>query len=203
MARRKSVLTPLEIIPLEGDDVLTSALVNTIESYVAANSEGGRRAQACAAGLLDAVFGSDRVVVGVINDPDRRAPLDIAVRGKSGGFDLVFEVKDNPILEFHVRSSVEKTVKDHALRNLGFIAVSKHQRHANFDEASRWAARCGVKLSIFTDWATFYLACKCFAPASKEVFEGLAFRHILSRAFDLDVDRDGITTMRRNCATRC
>ncbi len=37
-----------------------------------------------------------------------------------GDFHTAFEVKDKPIVDYHIRSSIEKTVKDHAVRNLVF-----------------------------------------------------------------------------------
>lgn len=45
-----------------------------IDDFVKSNSEGGGRAMACAAGILDALFGSARVRLGKINEPDRKVP---------------------------------------------------------------------------------------------------------------------------------
>ena len=125
LARSRSLLEPLAVAPQEGDDVPTSALVNAIDRFVAEDSEGGRRAQAAVAAMLDAAFGCDRIIVGVINDPDRHAPLDVSVTNGDGGFAIAFEVKDKPIAEYHVRTTIEKAVKDHGLHNLAFVAVSK------------------------------------------------------------------------------
>lgn len=58
-------------------------LARVIREFVAADSEGGKRAQAAVAGLIDAATGdSGRVIVARINDPDRRAPGDVSVRSR-------------------------------------------------------------------------------------------------------------------------
>lgn len=187
LARSRSLLTALDLSPQEGDDLTQARLVAIMDRFVAEDSDGGRRAQAVVAGLLDAAFGEERVVVGVINDPDRHAPLDVSVTDGQGTFSVAFEVKDKPISEHHVRSTVEKTVKDHALRNLAFVAVSKQQQTRDFDPVVLWAARHGVKLTMFLDWSSIYAACKCFAPAANDLFEGRVFRRVLNRAAALGV----------------
>lgn len=192
LARSRSLLPPLQIDPQAGDGLTESALVAAIARYVAADSEGGRRAQACVAALLDCVFGPDRVVVGVINDPDRHAPLDVSVTDGGNGFFTAFEVKDKPVEGRHVRSSVEKTVKDHSLRNLSFVAISKQQRVKDFDDAIKWAAVHGVKVTVFLDWCALYQACKCLAPVADDVYEGRAFRRVLARGAELGVAQDGL-----------
>ena len=60
----------------------------------------------------------------------------------------------------------------------------------------RWASRFGVKITVFLDWWSFFVACKCFAPATGEVFEGLVYRRILERSAMLDADPDGLAAMR-------
>ncbi len=187
-ARRKSLLPAVEIDPQLGDDLSMAALGNLVSEYVAANSEGGRRAQPCAAGALDAVFGPTRVIVGVINDPDRKAPLDVAITGLEADFQMAFEVKDKPITDTHVRASVETTVSQHGTRNLGFLAVSSKQKQPDFAEVLAWAATRGVKATVFVDWHSFLLACRCFAPVQDDVFEGRVFRRIIARAHELGVD---------------
>ena len=187
LARSRSLLIALEISPQEGDDLTQSGLVAIIDRFVAEDSEGGRRAQAVVAGMLDAAYGEKHVVVGVINDPDRHAPLDVSVTGDQNVFIVAFEVKDKPVSEYHVRLTVEKTVKGHALRNLAFVAVSKQQQTRDFDPIVLWAARHGVKLTMFLDWSTLFAACKCFAPALNDLFEGRVFRRLLARAAVLGV----------------
>lgn len=196
VARSRSLLTAITVSPQEGDDLTQGGLVDILSRFVAEDSDGGRRAQSVVAGMLDAAFGIERVVVGVINDPDRHAPLDVSVTDGRGGFSIAFEVKDKPISEHHVRSSVEKTVKDHELRNLAFAAVSNQQRTQDFDQTVLWAARHGVKLTMFLDWSTLYASCKCFAPVQSDLFEGRVFRFVLSRAATLGVAVAAIERLR-------
>lgn len=59
--------------PLDADarvNVTPNELALLISDFVAEDSEGGKRAQAVAAGLLDQLYGPERVVVDRINDPD-------------------------------------------------------------------------------------------------------------------------------------
>jgi hypothetical protein len=196
LARSRSILPPVDVAPQEGDNLLVSDLIRAIDSYVAEDSEGGRRAQACVAAMLDAAFGPQRVVVGVINDPSRHAPLDVALTDGLEGFAIAFEVRDKPVFDYHVRSSVEKTVKDHGLKNLAFVAVSKQQQTNNFDVVIRWAATHGVKITVFQIWQSLYFACKCFASATPEVFEGKVYRYMLRRGKEIGVARSGLEKVR-------
>ncbi len=184
-ARRRSLLEAVNLDPLIGDSLTMASLESLICDYVAEESEGGRRAQASAAGLLDAVFGRDRVVVGVINDPDRKAPLDVAVKRADDTFEMAFEVKDKPVTDTHIRANIEKAVADHGTRSLTFLAVSHRQLQTDFDEVMQWAGQRGVKVTIILAWNTFLTACRCFSPAQDGVFEGRAFRAIVLRAREL------------------
>lgn len=197
IARSRSLLPPIQIDPAAGDDLTVSALIAAIEQYVAEDSEGGRRAQAGVAAILDATFGQEHVIVGVINDPDRHAPLDVSVTHAAGEFCIAFEVKDKPIGDHHVRTTIEKTVKNHSLRNLAFVAISKQQTARNFDEVVKWAAARGVKITIFLDWSTLYLACKCFASTTDRIFEGTVFRRLLARGSELGVASEGLDRLRK------
>lgn len=196
VARRRSILSPIEIHPELGDSIPQSQLIQAINGFVADDSEGGRRAQAAVAAMLDVAFAPSLVVVGVINDPDRHAPLDVSVINAEGMFEMAFEVKDKPILDYHVRGSIEKTVKDHSVRNLAFVAISKNQSKSEFDSVIQWAAAYGVKATIFTDWESLYLACKCFASYCEQVYEGEVFRRTLVRCGELGVSRDGENCLR-------
>ncbi len=219
VARSRSLVATLDFSPEIGDHLSEGRLLKVIESFVSAKSEGGRRAQAVVAGILDVVYGESIVSVGVINDPDRRAPLDVSVKlsTPSAGFVLrddhlivddsrsmksaelssnmfllAVEVKDKPIFDHHIRSSVEKTIKDHSLNNLVFVAVGKNQERDIFDDVIKWAAQRGVKITVFCDWISFYLACKCFSLADQKIFEGKVFRRVILRLSELGVSREEI-----------
>jgi hypothetical protein len=188
-SRRRSVLEPILFASEAGDALVPSELSTLISDYVQDDSEGGRRAQACAAAILDAACGSEGVVVGGIYDPDRRAPLDVALRGGDGEFLIALEVKDKPIDESSVMASIEKTVRDHGLRTMAFIAVSRSQRQLDQDAITRWCNQRGVRVVIFYNWSSFLVACKFRSSADGRVFEGLVFRQLLVRGQQLNVDR--------------
>jgi len=194
-ARRRQLLPTLSIDPQLGDNLNMRSLIELIEEYVEADSEGGRRAQACVAGTLDSVFGANNVIVGVINDPDRRAPLDVSVKDAGGAFVHAFEVKDKPISDSHLYASIEKTVADHAVKNLVFLGFSSQQNQKDFTEAETWASEHGVKITVILDWVTFLTACRCFAPPSNDIFEGRVLRAILARAADLGVRRSDLQSL--------
>lgn len=200
IARTKNIIPPVAIDPAAGDSLLESQLLAIISAFVAEQSEGGRRAQAATSAMLDAAFGGDRITVGVINDPDRRAPLDISVKSDVGGFEIAFEVKDKPIDDHHIRASIEKTVQVHDFHNLAFVAVSHSQKIHSFDGTIHWAARHGVKLSVFFDWKSLFQACKCFARPDNEVFEGKVFRRLLARAAQIGVSESALESLRNGPA---
>jgi len=196
LARSKSMLAPINVEKEAGDSLSQSALIQALDRLVAEDSEGGRRAQACASAILDAVYGEDRVNAGKINDPDRRTPLDVAVNDTIGdGFEMAVEVKDKPIDRSSIISSIEKTVRDHGRINMVFLAVSSRQKEKDFDSQGEWAKKFGVKFTVHFSWETFFIACKSFAPVSDSVFEGVVFRRLLQRGQDLDVNRDALQSL--------
>ena len=196
IARGRSVIPAIQIDPGAGDHLSESQVLDLIERFVSQKSEGGRRAQSAAAAILDAAFGVARVIVGVINDPDRRAPLDISVAGAEGDYEIAFEVKDKPVHDHHIRSSIEKTVNDHRLHNVAVVAISSKQTTRSFDGTIQWAARHGAKLTVFFDWRSLFQATKCFARPDGEVFEGKVFRRLLQRSIEIGVSAEGLELLR-------
>jgi len=84
----------------EGGRSLTpEALTRAIAQLVRENSEGGKRAQAAAAGLVDVFAGPERVESGRINDPSRHYPGDVAVRAErdQDAWEKASEVRDKPV----------------------------------------------------------------------------------------------------------
>jgi hypothetical protein len=81
-----------------GSHITPDELTRGIVAFVEQDSEGGRRAQAVVAGLLDIFAGSDRVTSGRINDPSRKYPGDVCVRSGSdaNGWEKAIEVRDEP-----------------------------------------------------------------------------------------------------------
>jgi hypothetical protein len=59
---------------------MPAQLASIVSQFTREYSEGGRRAQAIAAGLLDVFLGTERVSSGRINEPSRQYPGDVCIR---------------------------------------------------------------------------------------------------------------------------
>jgi hypothetical protein len=133
-------------------DVAIDDLIANIQDYVAENSEGGFRAQAVVAGLMDLMAGPSRTSTKRINDPSRTVPGDVVVmRADKSGVERVLEVRDkfvthDDLLILAIRAA-DKDVSDAIM-----VAIASEQPDIRFHEARAWAAQKGVALTIFQDW---------------------------------------------------
>ena len=138
---------------------LSLILLTRIDNFVKADSEGGRRAQAVAAGLMDVVEGEENVETGRINDPDRNFPGDVAaytrsVLGKARKIIRVLEVRDKAISESDLFVFASKAA-GFAVARAGILAVAPNQQPLNITEAQAEAAAEGVNLELFVGWTAF------------------------------------------------
>jgi len=132
--------------------ITTPELVLAIEQLVADGSEGGRRAQAVVAGLMDVLFGASRVDARRVNDPSRTIPADVNVRGTSGdGWERAFEVRDKPVSREDLYLLVDKCRKQGAAEAV-MVAIAPSPAINLLTEAQAWAAERGVALTVFSDW---------------------------------------------------
>ncbi len=142
----------------EGAEVPVSALdlTEAIRTLVSEDAEGGRRAQAVVAGLLDIVSGSDRVESGRINDPSRKHPGDVCVRmaAPASGWEKAFEVRDKPVSISDIRVFCVKCLAMGA-REAAVVAVSDRQGPLDEAELALWANSMGVGLTVFIGWDVF------------------------------------------------
>lgn len=135
-------------------NVTWSTLAIAIQRLVSEDSEGGRRAQAVVAGMLDVFVGVERVESGRINDPSRHYPGDVAVRNIAGGWDKAIEVRDKVVTETDVRifgrACLSKGVREAAV----MLAAPSQPR---LDEVAlvAWAADAGLGLTLFYGWPYF------------------------------------------------
>jgi SacI restriction endonuclease. len=136
-----------------GEDWDADFLVNHIAGFVASDSEGGKRAQAIAAGLFDTMYGTALVDVRRINDPSRRIPGDIGIRAKDNlrTYDRVVEVKDKPITEGDVRTFID-SVKKSGISKAAMLAVSAVQDPIDAAKCIRWAEARQVRFRVFLGW---------------------------------------------------
>jgi hypothetical protein len=135
-------------------DVAIEDLISKVQDFVAENSEGGFRAQAVVAGLMDLMAGANRTSTKRINDPSRTVPGDVVVmRADNSGVERVLEVRDKVVthddLLILATRAADKDVSDAIM-----VAVASGQPDIRFHEAQAWAAQKGVALTIFQDWAT-------------------------------------------------
>ena len=74
-------------------------LAAAVSAFVREDSEGGKRAQAVVAGLLDVFAGDGRVDSGRINDPSRKYPGDVCVRSADAPeiIEKAIEVRDKAV----------------------------------------------------------------------------------------------------------
>jgi hypothetical protein len=140
-----------------GTDGITPAqLTAAIRDFVGEDSEGGRRAQAIVAGLLDVFAGRERVESGRINDPSRKYPGDVCVRssGETNVWEKAFEVRDKPVAFSDVQIFGKKCI-DMGVREAALVMVSDQQKPLDKVALARWAAGFGLGLTLFQDWTNF------------------------------------------------
>lgn len=140
------------------------ALVASIATLVGASSEGGRRAQAVVAALMDVFAGVDRVDARRVNDPSRTIPADVNVRRTGAeGWERVFEVRDKAVSREDLYLLVNKCIGGHVDEAV-MVAIAPSPSMGLLDEARAWVAERGVSLSVRSDWATLVGEALHWAP---------------------------------------
>lgn len=136
-----------------GASLTPDRLAAMIRRLVTENSEGGRRAQAVVAGLMDVVAGPDRVESGRINDPSRRHPGDVCVRSAADPnvWEKAFEVRDKPV-SLHDAQIFGKKCVDMGVREAAIVMASDRQEPLDAAALARWADQFGVGLTLFLGW---------------------------------------------------
>jgi hypothetical protein len=127
------------------------SLASAINALVSSNSEGGKRAQAAAAGIFDLFAGPDRVESGKINDPSRHYPGDVAIRAIDGSWEKSIEVRDKPVNESDI-FIFGRACHSKGVREVAFVLASSNQRELRSKELREWANGLGIGLSIFYGW---------------------------------------------------
>jgi hypothetical protein len=147
--------------------ITREGLAAAIQTLVSENSEGGKRAQAAVAGLLDVTFGPDRVITDRINSPSRRYPGDVCVLTEAGGqeFDKAFEVKDKPAGVTEVQIFVRKCL-EFGVRETAYVMVGAAQGALDEGALLDWAARSGLGLTIFRTWSSLVHQCLFWSPTA-------------------------------------
>ncbi len=147
----------VERASLTGIDELTiEQFIPVVRTFVGNDSEGGKRAQAVAAGALSVLTSMDRVKVKRVNDPSRSIPGDVTVYSgiTDNAVDRVFEVRDKPVTLDECLGLLNK-LSGTVIESSAVLAVARDQIH--FDDASvqRRASKLGLKFRIFFGWESF------------------------------------------------
>jgi hypothetical protein len=141
-------------VPKKGETQITpEQLVVAIKALVLDNSEGGRRAQAIVAGLMDVLVGAERVESGRINDPSRKHPGDVCIRSAASDdeWDKAFEVRDKPVTASDVQLFANKSA-EMGVSEAAVVMVSERQSDLNAETLSAWASERGISLTLFHGW---------------------------------------------------
>lgn len=189
---RKTQRKSISVSEEEGDEYSLFELIRKIELFVEENSEGGKRAQAVSSGLLDVLYGTERVDAKRINDPSRNMPGDIGifVNESKKNYERVFEVKDKPITIKDIQILID-SVQSSSVTIVGMIATSSLQENIDFESAIRWAESRMVRLKIYIGWHEFVIEC-LFWASLHGLTNGAAYRSILKRLEFYEVTADGI-----------
>lgn len=132
--------------------VSVNQVIEAIETLIADGSEGGRRAQAVVAALMDVFAEEGRVDARRVNDPSRTIPADVNVRAASGdGWERAFEVRDKPVTREDLYLLVSKCAEA-GVGEAVMVAIAPAPEIKLLAEARAWAAERGVSLVLLSDW---------------------------------------------------
>lgn len=184
-----------------GDGLLVTHLIELIEMVVEADSEGGKRAQAIVAGLMDVIVGRERVMVSRINDPDRRFPCDVAIRSGEDS-ELVtrtYEVRDKAVTDSDLYHAVEKSQRAGVTR-VGVVAVADTKLAVDIPAVTSWATDRGVLLRTYLGWEELVREA-LFLADSGGWSPGQVYRAIDQRLQDLEVSSAGLMMWRSGASS--
>lgn len=182
-----------------GETTITpDKLITAIRAFVLDNSEGGKRAQAVVAGLLDVFAGTGRVESGRINDPSRKYPGDVCVRSADDpdSWEKAIEVRDKPVAVSDVQIFGNKCVAM-GVREAALVMVSDRQPALGGPALSLWAEGLGIGLTLFHGWADFVEQALFWAALSKPEAAKAAVGLIHDRLVTVEASPEAVTLWSR------
>lgn len=181
-----------------GEDIKvlsTHEISEAINSFVEENSEGGKRAQAIVAGLLDLFSGSDRVLSGRINDPDWHLPGDVGIKNRENSnlWEKVFEVRDKVVSDEDAYLFIQKSIEND-IKEVAVVCVHSAQNEFNTEETRIWAKERGVSITFFFGWFDFISQIVFWAE--KPQIEALKEAHklIYDRLIGIEASEEAVST---------
>lgn len=183
----------------EGEaNVTPEQLTRAIIEFVKMDSEGGKRAQAVAAGLLDVFATTARVESGRINDPSRKYPGDVCIRSEADPdvFEKAFEVRDKPVAASDVQIFGKKCI-DMGVPEAAVVMVNERQPTLDRAQLAQWAAGFGLGLTLFASWPEFIEQVLFWSALPKFVAANEAVITILHRLVGVEVASESVDLWNR------
>lgn len=180
---------------LDGDiEISPSKLIECIQALSKNFSEGGKVAQAIAAGVLDVIEGMDFIESGRINDPDRRFPGDVCVKSQDGSAYLkAFEVRDKPVSLSDIHIFGKKCV-DMGVREAAVLMVNEKQRKIDQQGLSEWAQGYGIGVTLFYGWAEFVNQVLFWTDEPKPDAAKIAIKTIHDRLIQVEASPNAVAS---------
>jgi hypothetical protein len=179
-------------VPAASLGVLEGSFVNAVRTFVQNDSEGGKRAQAVAAGLLDVMYSPEDVLVSRVNDPDRHFPGDVAVSGaEPTDVSRAFEVRDKPVTENDLYHFVEKA-SERGVRRAAVVAVSATQTPVGTDRVMRHAQERGVVFAFYDSWNHLVNDVLFHSENDPQAMLDGAVGTVLARLEELEISKEGV-----------
>jgi hypothetical protein len=183
-----------------GMTITPEQLTVAIRDFVREDSEGGRRAQAVVAGLLDVFAGRARVESGRINDPSRKYPGDVCVRSADAPdvWEKAIEVRDKPVAVSDVQIFGKKCI-DMDVREAALVMVSDQQIQLDMAALARWAEGFGLGLTLFHGWDIFVDQALFWGALPKPVAATQSLARIHERLVMVEATPNAIDRWRALC----
>ena len=168
-------------------------LLAAIEALVEDDAEGGRRAQAVAAGLFDVVFGVERVESGRINDPSRKHPGDVCIRSADAPdvWEKAMEVRDKPVSLSDVYVFGAKCLSM-GVRDAAVLMVSGQQAVLDDEALDDWAQARGLGITLFYGWGDIVEQALYWSPAAKPQAVQAVMGFVRSRLISVETSAHGV-----------
>lgn len=175
--------------------ITPEALIGAVRALVSENSEGGRRAQAVAAGLFDVFAGPERVESGRINDPSRHYPGDVNVRSADdpAKIEKSIEVRDKPVSAADVQLFGNKCVAMN-VQEAAVLMVAEAQSALDISRLTEWAKERGLGLTLFYGWAEFIDQVLFWSEQPKPIGATAAIAFVRDRLISVEASPEAVET---------
>ena len=181
------------LVPAGESAITAEGLAAAVCVLVRDESEGGRRAQAVVAGLMDAFAGPERVESGRVNDPSRRNPGDVCVRSVAAteSWEKAFEIRDKPVTLSDVRIFGAKCA-EMGVQEAAVVAVADDQVPLDKAELAEWSSKLGIGMTLFASWESIVNQALFWAGTPKTIAARRAVKHIHERLIGVEASPSAV-----------